>query len=102
MLSSLVTDDPIAVFLYAAKSPESKRQYPRRLKMFLDFLGLKGGLEDQAKDFLEKAKANHNWVQNNLIKFIAYQNERAKRGEISVSTIPNYYMATSRCTSKHG
>jgi hypothetical protein len=68
---SPLSEDPVAVFLYAVKSPESKREYPtpRRFKMFLDFLGLKGGLEDQAKDFLNKAKANPEWAQNNLIQF---------------------------------
>jgi hypothetical protein len=29
-----------------------------------------------------------------LIHFIAYQNKRVNRGEISPSTIPNYYRAT--------
>ena len=84
----------MAVFLYAVKSPESKRQYPRRFKMFLDFLGFGGALEEQAKEFLSNAKQNPEWVQNSLIQFISYQNDRAKRGEISVSTIPNYYRAT--------
>ena len=84
----------MAVFLYAVKSPESKRQYPRRFKMFLDFLNLSGDLQNQAKEFLRNAKPNPKWVQDNLIQFIAYQNERAKRREISVSTIPNYYRAT--------
>jgi hypothetical protein len=84
----------MAVFLYAVKSPESKRQYPRRFKMFLDFLGLGGTLEEQAKELLRNAKQSPEWVQNNLIQFISYQNDRAKRGEISVSTIPNYYRAT--------
>ena len=42
-----ITNDPMAVFLYAVKSPESKRQYPRRFKMFLDFLGFGGALDDQ-------------------------------------------------------
>jgi hypothetical protein len=60
---------------------------------------LKGGLEDQAKDFLNKAKANPEWAQNNLIQFIAYQNERARCGEISVSTIPNYYRPLN-CSAK--
>ena len=89
-----ITNDPMAVFLYAVKSPESKRQYPRRFKMFLDFLGFGGALDDQAKEFLRNAKANPKWVQDNLIQFISYQNERAKCGKISVSTIPNYYRAT--------
>jgi hypothetical protein len=93
-MSYLITDNPMAVFLYGVKSPESKRQYPRRFKMFLDFLHLPGDLQDQAKKFLRNAKANPKWVQDNLIEFISYQNERAKRGAISVSTIPNYYRAT--------
>jgi integrase len=94
MLSTPIATDPIAVFLYAVKSPESKRQYPRRFKMFLDFLGFGGSLEEQAKEFLRYAKQNPEWVQNSLIQFVSYQNDRAKRGEISVSTIPNYYRAT--------
>ena len=89
-----ITDNPIAVFLYAVKSPESKRQYPRRFKMFLDFLRLPGDLNSQAKEFLRNAKANPKWIEDNLIDFIAYQNERARQGDISVSTIPNYYRAT--------
>jgi hypothetical protein len=95
MLSTSIAEDPMAVFLYAVKSPESKRQYPRRLKMFLDFLGFGGVLKEQVKEFLRIAKENPEWVQNSLIQFISYQNDRAKRGEISVSTIPNYYRATN-------
>jgi hypothetical protein len=94
MLSAPVTENPIDVFLYAVKSPESKRQYPRRFKMFLDFLGLAGVLDEQAKEFLRDAKSNPQWAQNSLIQFVSYQNDRATRGEISVSTIPNYYRAT--------
>ena len=47
-------------FLYGVKSPESKRQYPRRFKMFLDFLHLPGDLQrDQAQGFInEMQKAN--------------------------------------------
>jgi hypothetical protein len=52
------------------------------IKMFLDFLGLRGTLEEQAEEFLMNAKQNPEWVQNNLIHFISYQNDRAKRGEI--------------------
>jgi hypothetical protein len=69
-----ITNDPMAVFLYAIKSPESKRQYPRRFKMFLDFLGSGGALDEQAREFLRNAKANPKWVQDNLIQFISYQN----------------------------
>jgi integrase len=41
-----------------------------------------------------KARANPQWAQDNLIQFIAYQNKGVSRGEISPSTIPNYYRAT--------
>jgi integrase len=85
--------DPLSMFLYALKAPESKRQYPRRFKMFLDYLNLKGTIQEQAKQFLSKARANPQWAQDNLIQFIAYQNKRVNRGEISPSTIPNYYRA---------
>jgi hypothetical protein len=30
----------LELFTYALKSPESQRQYPRRLKVFLDFLNV--------------------------------------------------------------
>ena len=60
----------MAVFLYGVKSPESKRQYPRRFKMFLDFLHLPGDVQDQAKKFLRNAKANPKWVQT-IIKSIS-------------------------------
>ena len=85
---------PLSVFLYALKAPETKRQYPRRLKVFLDFLKLDGTMEQQSKEFLEKAKQNPQWAQHSLMQFIALQNKRAKKGEISYSTIANYYKAT--------
>src|SRR5215467_4703480 len=50
--------------------------------------------KEQAEEFLKNAKQDPEWVQNSLIQFVSYHNERAKRGEISVSTIPNYYRAT--------
>jgi hypothetical protein len=49
--------------------------------MFLDYL--KGTIQEQAKQFLAKARANPHWAQDNLIQFITYQNKRVNRGEIS-------------------
>src|SRR5919198_3116028 len=85
---------PITVFMYALKAPESRRQYPRRFKIFLDYLGLKGSLEEQVQEFYMKAIENYQWVEEVLMSFIGYEKERSKKGEISVSTIPNYYRAT--------
>ena len=86
--------DPMSIFLYALKAPESRRQYPRRFKMFLDFLKLLGTIEEQAIEFLTKARQNPQWAQDNLMRFMALQNERARRKEIAESTISNYYKAT--------
>jgi hypothetical protein len=80
---------PDVVFLYALRAPETKRQYPRRLKIFSGYLKLEGTLEQQAKEFLSKAKQNPLWAQNSLMQFIAFQKERARKGEISYSTINN-------------
>src|SRR5215831_3023813 len=56
--------------------------------------GFDGSLKEQTEEFLRNAKQDPEWIQNSLIQFVSYHNERAKRGEISVSTIPNYYRAT--------
>jgi hypothetical protein len=92
--SITVEQNPIAVFMYALKAAESRRQYPRRFKIFLNYLRLEGSLEEQAKEFLFKTKESHQWAEDVLIGFISYELERAKRREISECTIPNYYRAT--------
>jgi hypothetical protein len=63
--------DPMSIFfifLYALKSPESRRQYSHRFKMFLDFLKLLGTIEEQAIEFLTKARQNPQWAQDNLMQ----------------------------------
>lgn len=55
----------------------------------MGYLKLEGTLEQQAKEFLSKAKQNPLWAQNSLMQFIAFQKERARKGEISYSTINN-------------
>ena len=81
-------------FTYALKAPESRRQYPRRLKPFLDYIGLEGTLQEQAKQLWLKARQDTKWAEDRLMQFIRFQKERATAGEISNSTIPNYYRAT--------
>lgn len=54
--------DPLSVFLYALKAPETRRQYPRRLKVFLDYLKLEGPVEQQAIEFLTRMKQNLQWL----------------------------------------
>jgi hypothetical protein len=87
-------ENPMTIFMYALKAPESRRQYPQRFKMFLDYLKLEGALEKQARHFLSKARNNLQWAEESFMRFIGFQIERTKRGEISESTISNYYKAT--------
>jgi hypothetical protein len=74
------------------QAPETKRQWPNRLKVVFDYLGFPGILDVQAKQFMSLSKVGSTTsVQNKIIikKFISYDVQRAQK-EISLSTIPNY------------
>ena len=50
------TANPLSQFLYALKAPETRRQWPNRLKVVFDFLGLGGDLGEQARLFVNLYK----------------------------------------------
>ena len=89
-------ENPMVAFMYGIKSPETKRQYPRRLTRFLDFLNFDGidTIEEQAKIFLSMALANSQWAEECFMRFVGFQLDRVKAGEIAECTISNYYKAT--------
>ena len=69
--------DPLTAFIYGLKVPETKRQWPCRLKIFLDYLSLEHGtLEEKAKQFIVKSRQSPQRAQDNLMKFIAFQHQR--------------------------
>jgi hypothetical protein len=84
--------DPWSLYIYAMKAPMTRDRYQTRLAKFLDFIGLEVGttLEDRARVFAQKGKENSNWVLNNLLKFVQYQNNRVDRKEITGATVRNY------------
>jgi hypothetical protein len=43
--------NPLYPFMYALKSSEARRQYPKRLKMLFDYLRLPNSLEEQSRVF---------------------------------------------------
>ena len=47
--------------------------------------------EDKALSFYKKAIENPQWLANKLVEFAQYQKQRAQKGELSESTIPNYF-----------
>lgn len=83
--------EPLALFLYSIKSGETKNKYTNKLEIFLDFIGLKGTLEEKAKQFVEKGKSDTSWALVSIMKFMSYQKERAERKEIVNGTVLNYY-----------
>jgi hypothetical protein len=89
---------PLYSFMYALKSSEARRQYPKRLKMLFDFLGLPGSLEEQANEFLDKARQNIQWSQDSIMKFLDYHKERVRRKELAAGTLKNYYRAAKLFT----
>jgi hypothetical protein len=44
----------------------------------------------------KKKKDGISWLENELFKFFALQNNRAERGEISTETIKNYFKPIKR------
>jgi len=49
--------DPCNRFLYALKAPETKRQYPKRIEVFLNFIGIcEGTIEERLMVFYEQSK----------------------------------------------
>jgi len=83
---------PYNRFLYALKAPDSKRQYPKRLEVFLNFINIEGvDIQIKLYNLYCKAKSDTQWLQDTLIDFIMFQKERVLKSEIVDSTIPNYY-----------
>jgi hypothetical protein len=77
----------MSTFLYALKAPESRRQYPRRFKMFLDFLKLQGTIEEQAMEFLIKGRQTPQGAQSTFMKFgLAVHLTNAQEKVLSAAT----------------
>lgn len=83
---------PYQKFTYALRAKETQRQYPRRLQVFIQFLGLEGdSIETKTNRLFDLIETNgKNWLENELLKFFTTQNKRAENQEISVETIRNY------------
>jgi hypothetical protein len=73
--------------MYALKSSEARRQYPRRLKIFFDYVGLRGTLNEQEIEFLKRLKEDSNSPQDNLLRFLTFtRRELDERNLLRVPT----------------
>lgn len=84
----------LSLFISLLGAPESKRQYPKRLQVFFNFLGLRGDIYEQSISFVKRYKEQDGEeLERQLIMFAGFQKERVEKKEISPSTAPNYFKA---------
>ena len=84
---------PLYSFMYALKSSEANRQYPKRLKMLFDYLKLQGILEEQAQHLLDNTeKKGVQWAQDTIMIFVNFHKERVRK-KLAAGTLKNYYRA---------
>gem|GEM_PF-6489856 len=95
-------NSPLESFMYALKSSESRRQYPRRLKLFFDSVGLSGTLNEQAIEFLTRSKVDINTQQDNLLRFLDFHKERVRRKELAAGMVKIYYRAVKLFCEMNG
>ena len=92
MVRQITQKDAYGAFEYALRAEETKRQWPRRLDVFLTYLQLEG------KDVKERTNRLYDLIQNegtswlelHLIDFISFQKQRVINKEITDTTINNY------------
>ncbi|TVP41569.1 hypothetical protein [Candidatus Nitrosocosmicus arcticus] len=65
-------DDPLQQFIYALRAPETRRQYPRRLQVFMDFINIEGDLKQQSKILKGKIDNDKEWFKISLFKFFEF------------------------------
>ncbi len=99
IISDQVFDDyclgnlsPYENFMMALKSKETKRQYPKLLKMYLDFIRLDDSLtfENRVNLLYEKSMNEKNWLATNTFRYILYHEKRVERKEIVAGTLKNH------------
>jgi hypothetical protein len=68
---------PVDFAFMSVRSLTTKKQYPRRLKRFFDYLSLEGNTEEeQAKTFLGRAmKEPEFWVEDSILFYLNYHKE---------------------------
>jgi len=84
VVRQLTKKDAYSAFEYALKAPETKRQWPRRLDVFLIFLQLEGqNVKERTNKLYDLIQLEGpEWLQSHLIDFIYFQKQRVLNKEI--------------------
>jgi hypothetical protein len=61
--------------------------------LLFDYVGLRGTLNEQAIEFLERVKVDVNIVQDNLLRFLEFHKDKVRHKELAAGTVKNYYRA---------
>jgi len=89
-----ILTDPYSMFVYAIKSPLTRKKYEGRLTKFFEFTGIVGQtLEARCTAFELKARADTNWATYVIIRFLQILKQRVESKEISGATVRNYVKA---------
>lgn len=83
---------PYENFLFSLKSKETRRQYPKLLKMFFDFINIEPTkpIEERATIVFEKAKDNRKWFESQIFRYVIYNKQKVENKEIVAGTLKNY------------
>jgi hypothetical protein len=82
------------MFVYAIKSPLTRKKYEGNLTKFFDFSHIHGeAIAARCASFEEMSKTNPKWVSLVIINFLQTQKQRVERKEISGATVRNYIKA---------
>jgi hypothetical protein len=74
--------------------PETQRQYPKRLKLLFDHVGLTGDSlwKLGSKPFWKRLEKIHSWVQEKIIDFKHFHKQRVQRKELAAGTLTFSYL----------
>ncbi|HSF51255.1 MAG TPA: hypothetical protein VLA74_10890 [Nitrososphaeraceae archaeon] len=83
---------PYENFIFALKSSETRRQYPKLLKIFLDFINIDKSkpIEERADVLYKISIENRKWLESQIFRYVKYYREKVEKREISAGTLKNY------------
>jgi hypothetical protein len=89
-----VVEDPYSMFVYAIKSPLTRKKYEGQMAKFFDFIEIGGEtLKSHCAAFEMKSKTSQKWASLAIISFLQNQKLRVECNEISGATLRNYVKA---------
>ena len=88
----VLEESPYYTFLFAIRSQVTREKYLGRLALFMTYAGITDGtIQERCNALGQKAKTDTIWLTSNVIRYLHNHRERAERGEISGSTLRNYF-----------